>query len=513
MQKNGSRLAAVIRLVLTSAALLLQIAFFALTANLVVSYSPLVFFAAQAFGFVVSVYILSNTDDHTYASAWIILVLLLPVFGAFMYFSWGRINTNRKQAAANRQAADRYASYFTQSEDRLLAFSQTYPEYTRIARYLALCGFPLTYAGDCEYYPLGEDYFRALQAELEKAERFIFMEYFIIAEGKIWQQIRRTLKEKAAAGVEVRILYDDGGSLFTIHTGFRKELERDGIQVQVFNPVHRAVRHFHLNYRNHRKITVIDGRIGYTGGINIGDEYANLYVKHGHWKDTAIGVTGSAVRTMTLLFLQMWDCCAGTVTDHADRYLCDEYPSHNKNGYVQFFSDHPANNPKNTGETTYMQLLYSAKQYVYITTPYLIIDNPMIYALCSAAQSGADVRILTPHIPDKWFVHATTRSFYGRLIRQGVRIFEYTPGFIHSKMIVSDDRIAIVGSINMDFRSFFLHDECALMVCGSPAVREILADICRTMELCKEITPEQMKNRSVFIKIIQSLLKLFSPMM
>jgi cardiolipin synthase len=436
-----------------------------------------------------------------------------------MYFSWGSINSSQKQIGALKRITEIYSSYGIQSEEVQTAFVNQFPEYERIARYLSLNGFPLYKAGRYEYYPVGENYFDGLLEELEKAERFIFFEYFIISDGEIWEKAHKILKEKAAAGVDVRILYDDGGSLFTIHSGFKKELKKEGIQVRVFNPVHKALKHFHLNYRNHRKITVIDGKVGYTGGINIGDEYANLYVKHGHWKDTAIALYGPVVRTMTLMFLQMWDFCSGVVSDNIEQFLRAKDTELNGkyvpggSGYVQFLTDSPVNNPKNPAETTYLQIVNYAKSYVYITTPYLIIDNLMINALCSAAQSGADVRIITPGIPDKWFVHATTRSFYGRLLRQGVRIFEYTPGFMHAKMIVSDDTNALIGSINMDFRSFFLHDECALLVCGSPVVGEILADIRRTMDQCEEISPERMNNRSVLLKIVQSLLKLFSPMM
>jgi cardiolipin synthase len=350
---QGSRLVTVLRLILTVFAILLQVLFYALASNLLVSNSSLAFFAAQVFGFVVSVYILSKTDDHTYAAAWIILVLLLPIFGAVMYFSWGSINSSQKQIGALKRITEIYSSYGIQSEEVQSAFVNQFPEYERIARYLSLNGFPLYKAGRYEYYPVGENYFDGLLEELEKAERFIFFEYFIIADGEIWEKAHKILKEKAAAGVDVRILYDDGGSLFTIHSGFKKELEKEGIQVQVFNPVHKALKHFHLNYRNHRKITVIDGKVGYTGGINIGDEYANLYVKHGHWKDTAIALYSPVVRTMTLMFLQMWDFCSGVVSDNIEQFLGSNDTGKNENyvsggsGYVQFLTDSPVNNPKN----------------------------------------------------------------------------------------------------------------------------------------------------------------------
>lgn len=510
-----SKLTSIIRLFITIAALLLQISFYAVMANILVSNSSLAFFSAQVFGFVVSVYILSKTDDHTYAAAWIIPVLLLPIFGAFLYFSWGRVNTRRSQTIVLKRISDAYSSYSSQSEEVLAAFEKQFPEYTRISRYLLMNGFPLVKAGTYEYYPLGEIYFSRFVEELENAEHFIFLEYFIIADGRIWRKVHEILKRKAADGVDVRVLYDDGGSLFTVHSGFRKELEKEGIQVRIFNPLHRALKYFHLNYRNHRKIAIIDGRIGYTGGINIGDEYANIIEKHGHWKDTAIGVRGPVVRSMTLMFLQMWDYCSDTMTTDPEQYLetGKRDDCSGCTGYIQFLTDSPVNNPKNPAETTYLQIVSLARKYVYITTPYLIIDNLMANALCSAAQSGVDVRIVTPGIPDKWFVHATTRSFYGKLLRQGVRIFEYTPGFIHSKMIVSDDTNAVIGSINMDFRSFYLHDECALWLCGSSAVDSIKRDILSSISVSEEIKLETWSKRPVIYKVVQSLLRLFAPLM
>jgi len=511
----NTKLTAAIRLSISVAGVLLQITFYAVMANTLVSFSPLAFFAAQVFGFVVSVYILSKTEDHTYAAAWIIPVLLLPVLGALIYFSWGRVNTGRSQLAVLRRIAEAYSSYSVQSEETMKDFEERYPEYSRISRYLSLNGFPLVRAGEYEYYPLGENYFASLIEELEKAERFIFLEYFIIADGKIWRKVHEILKRKASDGVDVRVLYDDGGSLFTVNSGFRKELEKEGIQVRIFNPMHRSIKHFRLNYRDHRKIAIIDGRIGYTGGINIGDEYANIVEKHGHWKDTAIGIRGPAVGCMTLMFLQMWDYCSGTTTLNPGQYLDAGKTSDCSGctGFVQFLTDCPSNNPKNPAEVTYLQIIGLARKYVYITTPYLIIDDLMSTALCSAAQSGVDVRIITPGIPDKWYVHATTRAFYGRLLRQGVRIFEYTPGFIHSKMIVSDDTNALIGSVNMDFRSFYLHEECAIWLCGFSAVDAIKNDIMRSISVSKEIRWESWSKRPVIYKIVQSLLRLFAPLM
>lgn len=324
----------------------------------------------------------------------------------------------------------------------------------------------------------------------------------------MWDSILKILENKRAHGVEVRILYDDVGCVATLPALYADYLRQKGFQVGVFNPF-RPRLNAATNYRDHRKICVIDGNVGFTGGINLADEYINQKEKYGHWKDTAVLLRGEAVQSLTEMFLELWQ-----FTCHESLSLSDFLPSrsHSCAGFVQPYGDSPLDN-FNLAENVYMQILNHAKNYVYITTPYLILDNEMINALCLAAQSGIDVRIITPHIPDKWYVHMVTRSHYSQLLRAGIRIFEYTPGFIHAKMFVSDDSTAIVGTTNVDFRSFYLHFECGVAFYLSPMVSKVKEDFLRTQNICEEITLEKERAVKAPIRILRSLLRAFAPLM
>ncbi|MDL2289103.1 cardiolipin synthase, partial [Oscillospiraceae bacterium OttesenSCG-928-F05] len=440
----------------------------------------------------------------------IIIIMLVPIFGLFLYIAWGgnKISQRMKKFAPTLRAS--FEKHLPPDPEISEAFLDEYPEYTRISRYLELCGYPLTEGGNPEYLPLGELFFDRMIADMKKAEKTIFIQFFIIADGEIWHRIFAVLREKVRAGVEVRVMYDDGGSLFTVHSHFRRELEEAGIKVQVFNPVHKSVASLYFNYRNHQKIAIIDGNIGYTGGINVGDEYANITSPRGHWKDTGIRVTGDSVWTMTVVYLQMWDQILEQYMESYDAYR-PTIRSAGK-GYFQFFADGPANNPENPALQTYLQMITTAKDYIYITSPYLILSDHMMSSLKHAAESGVDVRIFTTHVRDHWYVHLETRSFYGNLLESGVRVYEYTPGFLHCKMVVSDDKAAIVGSINMDYRSFFLQYECAYWMCGTPAVMDVKQDILEIMEKSEEIQLEAWKKRPFYVKAAETVLRLAAPL-
>ena len=345
--------------------------------------------------------------------------------------------------------------------------------------------------------------------DMKQAKRFIFIEYFIIDDGILWSTIYEVIKEKVREGVEVRVLYDDLGSIVTVPNHFVKQLENDGIKVTAFNPVHKYISRFYLNFRNHQKIVVIDGNIGYTGGANLADEYANLYEKHGHWKDTAIRLEGEAVWSLTVTFLQLWQ---------SENLVEEDYSKYRPttgikgDGYYQPFSDSPVSR-KNIAEIMYRQVISSARKYVYITTPYLVIDDTMINELCLAALTGTDVRIITPKVYDKWYVYMVTCSNYRILLEAGVRIFEYTPGYMHAKMIISDDDNAIIGSINMDYRSFYLHFENGVWICGSPVIQDIKEDILRTMAQCEEIKLEKWNERPWYKKVGELFFRIFAPLL
>ncbi|MDE7298387.1 MAG: cardiolipin synthase, partial [Lachnospiraceae bacterium] len=340
----------------------------------------------------------------------------------------------------------------------------------------------------------------------EKAEKFIFMEYFIIAEGRMWDTILEILKEKAAAGVDVRLLYDDVGCLRLLPFQYYETIRGFGIKCEAFNPFVPFVSTV-MNNRDHRKILVIDGETGFTGGINLADEYINEKERFGYWKDTGIMLKGDAVWNLTVMFLQLWNALRPTDTDFdcfrpRARYETD--------GYVQPYGDSPLDF-ENVGENVYLNIINSAKDYVYIFTPYLISDSEMISALCLAAKRGVDVRIVTPHIPDKKFAFMLTQSYYEQLMDGGVKIFEFEPGFIHAKCFVSDDIVATVGTINLDYRSLYLHFECGVYLYRTSSVMDVKQDAIDTIARSIPVTRDMLK--PVLQKVVlQAFLKLFAPL-
>ena len=497
------------RMVIIGVLILLQLAFLMallvlLEGQFVYTYPILVVLSAA-----VSVWVVAGEKNPAYKLTWVLLITVMPVFGGLFYLMFGNQRTpdglkarvgQFYESTIRRVGRDPACQARLAGENENLGTESAYIE--------NVSGFPVWDGTDGEYYPIGEAFFEALKEELKKAEKFIFLEYFILQEGLMWDSVLDILKEKAAAGVEVRVLYDDVGTLNKLPGNYRSTLEKAGIRTAVFNPF-RPHLNMAMNYRDHRKITVIDGNVGFCGGINLADEYINAYERFGHWKDTAVLLRGKAVWNLTLMFLMMWQFTT-TVENDIDRYRpTDDRPGR---GFVQPFGDSPLDN-KNVSENAYMQILNRANKYVYMTTPYLILDNEMVTALTIAAQSGIDVRIITPAIPDKWYVHIVTRSFYAQLIRAGVRIYEYTPGFIHAKMFCSDDEVAIVGTANMDYRSFYLHFECGVVFYQQEMARSVKEDILQTLQVCRPVTLEEMESLPLPRRLLAKLLRLVAPLM
>lgn len=450
-------------------------------------------------------------DSETYKKFWIIIVLAVPVVGFFLYAMWGRKRTNSKGNRHFREVDTKMRDSLKSDSDVLEKFRQIHPNKVQISRYLSREGFPLYENTKVSYYALGEEMRTALFEDIRNAKSYIFLEYFIISDGVFWQELYDLLKQKVKEGVEVRLLMDDFGCIFINTREFREDLRKNGITYAEFAPIHKDISRISFNYRNHQKITVIDGNIGYTGGINIADEYVNEIVRFGHWKDTAVRLEGEGVYSLTCFFLEMWEIAEGT--GNLDYSLYKPTVSIPVKGIVQPFSDGPANNPKNPAEATYTHMINKARDYIYITTPYLVLEQGMVDDLCRAAESGVDVRIITPHIYDKWYVYMVTVSNYGELLKKGVHIYEYQPGFIHAKNVVADDEIALCGTINMDYRSFYLHYECAVLMSGSDAVMDIKQDFLDTLEKCEEIQYANWLHRPLRQKFIQSVLRIFSPLL
>ena len=356
--------------------------------------------------------------------------------------------------------------------------------------------------------------------ELEKAKEYIFLEFFIIKEGHMFNSIRTILERKAAQGLDVRIMYDDLGCFFTLPPDFQKKLESGGIKSYVFNPFRPIISSLQNN-RDHRKIISIDGKVAFTGGLNLADEYINVVERFGHWKDAAIMIEGDAAWSLTLIFLQMWNLgfkekddyssffpWKENIIEHTSRCADKGFESW---GYVQPYADGPIDRD-NVGEHVYMQIINQAQKYVYINTPYLIVDDNLLSALTLAAKSGVDVRIITPHRWDKMIVAITSRSYYRRLIKAGVKVYEYTSGFNHGKTFVSDDIIATVGTTNLDFRSLYLHFECGVLLYASDTIASIKEDFLRTLPISQEIFLKDC-SRNAFQRIVQDVLRIFAPLM
>ncbi|MDE7361353.1 MAG: cardiolipin synthase [Oscillospiraceae bacterium] len=475
------------------------------------TYSYLVF---EIIGFVLTLAIVNSDMNPSYKIAWMIVILSFPIFGVMTYIFFGNSHSgDRLRRRMNRFNAEERL-LLPQNTELVRGLHDGSRTAEKQARYLyTFGGYPAYTNTAVTYFSSGEEKFETLLTELEKAERFIFLEYFIIQEGKMWDTILGILERKAAEGVDVRVVYDDIGCLLTLPYRYYSTLEKKGIKCRVFNEF-KPIWSAKMNNRDHRKILVIDGHTAFNGGINLADEYINAYEKYGHWKDSAVMLKGEAVWSFTMMFLTMWNYLNNTKPASYDYYMPQEkdIAPYKGGGCVIPYTDSPLDDEP-VGENAYLNIINDAKDYVYITTPYLIIDNEMSTALTLAAKSGVDVRIITPYIPDKWFVHAVTRAHYKKLVKLGVKIYEYTPGFIHAKNFVADDKMAVVGTVNLDFRSLYLHFECATYMYKTDCISDVKADYIKTLEECREITYEDCLNVNFFVRIGRALLRLFSPMM
>ncbi len=473
-------------------------------------YTLYIYTAVQILSIIIVIGLVNDNRNASYKISWICIIAALPITGHIMFVLWGNMRRKKidQSILSKIQRGNKFIEY---NNEVMEGFSEKYPTKSRITRYLESNGYPLYKNNKVDYYPMGEDAFAAIENEIDNAEKFILMNFFIIGEGVLWNRIHDKLVRKIKEGVEVLFMYDDFGAMLRTPRYFKKSLENEGFKVRVFNPIYRYTDQLYMNYRSHQKIIVVDGNVGFTGGMNLADEYVNLVQRFGTWKDNAVRIEGDAVWGLTITFLQMWEVCAEQPPMDYNPYRPTVQFEQNE-VYCQVIADGPANNPKNPVENAYKQTIYYAKKILYITTPYLIIEDDMRDALITSAASGIDVRIITPFIPDKKNVKVLTNYNYGRLLAAGVRIFEYTPGFIHAKTIINED-CGIVGTINMDYRSFHLHYECGVWMCDKDTINTIREDLLATMEQCHEVTYEEWKNRPFYIKFYQKILNVFSTLM
>lgn len=515
VEKRVANRNGVSRLIFALFSMLLELLLLAALLNGLNGYAEWVNIATRAFALVMVLVIYGQHKTSSMKMPWIILILLFPVFGLAIYLLVGLSVQTRRMRLRYEQIDRELLPLLPDSLGILEELSAKDGAAGNIASYIARnAGYPTYHHTDVQYYDRADI---ALEAQLEAmagAERFIFMEYHAIENAEAWQRVQAVLEERVRAGVEVRVFYDDLGSIGFITTDFIRQLEACGIRCRVFNPFAPGL-NFFLNNRDHRKITVIDGKTGFTGGYNMANEYFGITHPYGEWKDTGIRLTGEAVRSLTITFLEMWNAVKKSDVDDTDfsPYLPSfEYRAAEPEAFVTPYADSPMDDVQ-VGEDVYISMADKAERYCYFCTPYLIITDEMIHALGLAAMRGVDVRIITPGIPDKRMVYGVTRSFYNALVRRGVRIYEWEPGFCHAKMSVVDDKMATCGTINLDYRSLYHHFENGCFFYGCEAVREIRKDFDRTFPECREVTERYRTGRSGFMRLWQLFLRLFAELM
>lgn len=498
------------RTVLTVLLILVQLIFmFTLTYAFASYYLPIAA-CLVALSILITLFIIRLDESSSYKLTWVVIILAVPILGGLLYLCLG----NKRPMKRMRNKMDKEHSQLglVLKQDKEV-LDKMEPRLRETSRYLAkYSGCPVRMNSETEYFTCGEELYPVLLRELEKAERYIFAEFFIIAPGVFWDSVLEILKRKAAEGVDVKLIYDDWGCMSNVPANFTKKLAEYGIKAMKFNPFIPVVSVI-MNHRDHRKIVVIDGKTAFTGGFNLADEYINKKERFGYWKDSAVMIKGDGVLNFTGLFAEMWnsfndekiDCELCKAEDYGDVKPC---------GFIQPFGDSPLDNEQ-VSENVYLEIIDQAVDYVYIFTPYLVIDDQMKVALSLAAKRGVDVRIVTPGIPDKKTVFRVTRSYYQTLISAGVKIYEFTPGFIHAKSFVCDDRMAVVGSINMDFRSLYLHFECGVFMASEkggeiPAIMKLKQDCLDIFEKSHEVRRRESKNFSR--SILDALLRILGPL-
>ena len=525
------------RLVFVALSVLLQVIWICVQAMKLNRYSTWISVATSVLTLVVVVLLYGRRTNAAFKMPWIILILAFPVLGLGMYLLFGRKEATRlvrerferiDQSLDGLLIQDKAVRIKLQQTDRMAANEAAY-----IWNYAK---YPIYQNTDVVFYKEASEGIEAQKQALNQAKHFIFMEYHAIEDKQSFGELKEILARKAKEGVEVRLFYDDIGSIGFINTDFIQRMEAEGIQCRVFNRLMPVLNVF-MNNRDHRKITVIDGKIGFTGGYNLADEYFNITHPYGYWKDTGVRLEGDAVRSLTVMFLEMWNAIKGTDTDYTPYFLQDGAQPHeaglagsvadrdvgaaqsdaniaadSASGFVQPYADSPLDGEPG-GENVYMGVVKAASEYVYFTTPYLIISDEMSRELCLAAKRGVDVRIVTPGIPDKKLVYRVTRSYYAQLASAGVRIFEYTPGFLHAKQCVSDDVTATVGTINLDYRSLYFHFENGVFLHRCEAVRKVREDFEDIFPVCREVTEQYAKKQSAAMKFGQCVLRLIAPLL
>ncbi|MBQ9348782.1 MAG: cardiolipin synthase [Oscillibacter sp.] len=517
MERVERRVSALVCLLMCAVGVLGQIAVTILLTTYLRDNGGYIYAGLQIVAFANAVSVYQRPGSPSFKLAWMCLLVASPVAGLILFWLWGGLQQAKNLSMGEAPQVLSGARDRLESEGNLSALRRRSPAWGRLSAYLHKRGFWLYRAGPARYFSDGAAFFEDLIAHMEQARSYIFLEYYILAEGRVWNQVFDVLRRRAADGVEVYIIFDDFGNLFRLTRDTLRAMREAGIQAQVFNPVNRYISRIYFNYRDHRKLAVIDGRAAWTGGINMADEYANLVERFGHWKDSAVRIEGEGVRGFAAQFIRMWKRLGRSLPRDDSFYLppfdADTpasllYPPAEGRGFVQPFSDGPMRNPDNIIEETYLQLISSARETLWITTPYYAVEESMQTALCIAADGGVDVRLFVPAVPDHKLAYMVAETYWGELLRHGVKVYKYTPGFLHAKSVLADGECALVGTTNMDYRTFQLHYECAVLLYHMPAALDLRADLVDVAERSTPYTLEEWNGRPWYRKGVASLLKL-----
>lgn len=461
------------------------------------------------------VLVLINNQEQNPSTklAWILVIVLLPIVGATLYLMFGSHYASYKLRKQVLNVVAESEGVLPENQEVMEALEYFDPAVASQSKYLQkTTGMPpfAINRNDTKYYTSGEDIWPDMLAELRNAQKYIFIESFIVQEGLFWNSILEILTAKATAGVDVRVMFDDLGCINTLPSNYQQKLRSLGIKCTVFNPI-KAHLDVGLNNRDHRKIIVIDGQVGIIGGINLADEYVNKKMRFGYWKDSALIIRGESVYSLCVMFLQNWNLYnPKEQLDYRSYYQPGGPEPKEALACIQPFHDNPFDG-EHVGESAFINMINAANHYIYIDTPYFIVDNEMLQTLTLAAKRGVDVRICAPHIPDKWYVHIMTQAYYHPMLKAGIKVMEFKPGFNHTKSLVADDKYAFVGTINCDYRSFYHHFECGALLYNTASIADLKADFLATEKRC--ISGEQATiNTPLPMRFLRTLLRLFAPL-
>lgn len=507
-QKRERRVTAALRIALVALLLALQIGIIVQLAYLLQQYAALVYAGLEIAGLIAAVGIYNRRGDVMYQFTWIILILTVPVVGLILFLLWGYGSQRKRLRRTMPPSPGDPESIRLRDGINADKFARAVPAWARLMNSLRRRGFSVYPDTAAVYFSEGKAFLEDVLEKCARAERFIFLEYFILAEGQIWDRLYAILLDRVRAGVEVKLIFDDFGNLARFSGGAVEALRAAGVEVVVFNPVHRYVNRLYFNYRDHRKIACVDGCYAWTGGVNVADEYANLITRFGYWKDSGVRLEGMGAWGLTASFLDMWRFYSGE--PHHERDYYRPGGAVRVEGWCQPFTDGPLDNKYHPAEDVYLQMIANARRFLYITTPYFIPDHETMHALCVAGDGGVDVRLMLPAIPDHRYTDLVASSYFGELMEHGVKVYRYTPGFLHQKCVMVDREAAMVGSVNMDYRSFQLHFECGVVLYGSAAVKSILEDMDDIVAKSHAVTREEWSHRKWYRRLMEPVLRIFA---